>query len=284
MGNIRAFCSGVAAAAGLAVLLGGCGSHGASSAGATQVVARVNGRELTVSQLNLALAETRGADQTAASTKRVLDDLIDQELLDQAADSARLDRDPLVVLRVDAARRQILARAYEERQVYPSGPIEDVALHQFYDANPGLFKARRIYHIVEFDTDQQQLPPALLADLGRARTAEAQREVLSRYSVGFHTQEFSRGPESMPIDLVPHLATASAGDVVVTKSDSGEIKVRVPPSGASCAPSAAKRRSRRSCSGYKRPRKSNTWVRLARPPIRRRYCRINWASVRDTAR
>jgi EpsD family peptidyl-prolyl cis-trans isomerase len=209
----------------LAALLGGCGSHGSSPAAATQVVARVNGREVTVSQLNLALTDTRAAELNAASTKRVLDELIEQELLVQAADSAKLDRDPLVVLRVDAARRQILARAYEERQVSASAPIEEAALHQFYDANPGLFKARRIYHIVEFATDQQQLPPPLLAELGRARTVQAQRELLGRYNVGFHTQEFARGPESMPIDLVPHLADASAGDVVITHSDGAPIKL-----------------------------------------------------------
>jgi EpsD family peptidyl-prolyl cis-trans isomerase len=212
-------------AVGLTVLLAGCDSHSTPSAGATQVVARVNGRELTVSQLNLALEQARASDLSPAVTKRVLDGLIDEELLVQAAGSAKLDRDSAVVLRVDSARRQILARTYEERQVYPSGAIGDSELHNFYDANPGLFKARRIYHIVAFATDQQQLPAALLADLGQARTADAQRELLTRYHVSFHTQESTRAPESMSFDMVPKLAAANAGDVVITKGDSGQIEL-----------------------------------------------------------
>jgi len=213
--------SAAATAAALTFLLSGCGPNISPSAASTQVVARVNGHELTVSQLNLALEETSASDLNPAVTKRVLDSLIDEELLVQAAVSAKLDRDAAAILRIDSARRQILARAYEESHVYPSGPIGELELRNFYDANPGLFKARRIYHIVAFTTDQLKLPSAMLPDLSVARTAEAQRQLLTRYNVSFHTEESTRAPESMPFNLVSKLAAANVGDVVISENDTG---------------------------------------------------------------
>src|SRR5580658_8188845 len=83
-------------------LVSGCGSHGTPEESATQVVARVNGRELTVSQLNRALIETHASDTNPAATQLALNRLIDQELMVQAAEKAKLDQEPDVVLRVNA--------------------------------------------------------------------------------------------------------------------------------------------------------------------------------------
>jgi EpsD family peptidyl-prolyl cis-trans isomerase len=215
----------MAAAVILALLLSACGPNNSPSAAPTQVVARVNGRELTVSQLNLALEQTQATDLSPAVTKRALDGLIDEELLVQAAVSAKLDRESAAILRIESARRQILARAYEESQVYPSGTISELELRNFYEANPGLFKARRIYHIVAFTTEQPQLPPAMLGDLTQARTADAQRELLNRYHVSFHSQESTRTPESMPLNIVSKLAAANPGDVIISENDTGHVEL-----------------------------------------------------------
>jgi len=205
--------------------VGGCGSHGAAPTGATQVVAKVNGHELTISELNRALAETREANTSLAATQEVLDRLINEELMVQAANKAKLDRDPNVLLRIDAVQRELLARVYEERQVFPGAPIEESEVHKFYDTHPALFSSRRIYHGVAFDTDQPKLPDELLTVLPQAHSADAVRALLLRYNVKAEESEFVRGAEALPLDLLPRLSAANPGDIAVATSQAGRTQL-----------------------------------------------------------
>jgi len=202
-------------------LMIGCGAGGAAPGNATQVVAKVNGRELTVSQLNQELVAMNAPDSGAASTQEALKRLIDKELLVQAASQSKLDRDPIVQIHIDAAQREILAQAYEERQVYPSVPIDEAEVRKFYDSNPDLFSARRVYHAVAFNTDVAELPEALLANLGQMHSADAVRSLLNRSAVNFQVDEVTRAAETLPLESVPRFAAAKAGDVVVATTESG---------------------------------------------------------------
>jgi EpsD family peptidyl-prolyl cis-trans isomerase len=226
MENVRASRYAVPLIVGtLTGLMLGCGAGGAAPGNATQVVAKVNGRELTVSQLNQELVAMNAPDSGAASTQEALKRLIDKELLVQAASQAKLDVDPIVQLHIDAALRETLAQAYEERQVYPSVPIDEAELHKFYDSNPDLFSARRVYHAVAFNTDGAELPDALLANLGQTHSADAVRAQLSRSGVKFQEDEVTRTAETLPLELVPRFAAAKAGDVVVATTESGSPQV-----------------------------------------------------------
>jgi len=99
-----------------ATLLAGCGDKQKEKA-ATQTAAKVNKEEITVHQINFLLAQQRGIPpaQAASASRAVLERLIDQELALQKADEHKLDRDPRVVQQIEAARRELIARAYAEK-------------------------------------------------------------------------------------------------------------------------------------------------------------------------
>src|SRR5687768_11230398 len=84
---------------------------------ATQTAARVNKEEVTVHQINYLLQQQRGLrpEQADAASKQMLERLIDQELALQKANDLKLDRDPQVVQQLEAARRDIVSRAYFEK-------------------------------------------------------------------------------------------------------------------------------------------------------------------------
>src|SRR5687767_14854315 len=86
---------------------------------ATQVAARVNSADITVHQINHALARSRGvtADNASQAKREMLDRLIDQELAKRQAILKGLDRSPSVILDMEAAKSEILARAYRESLV-----------------------------------------------------------------------------------------------------------------------------------------------------------------------
>ena len=107
----------------------------------TQVAARVNGKELTVHQVNYALQRIPNLDkaQTKPASLRVVRNLVDQEVLVQKALNDKLDRDPTVVQALDAARRQILAEAYMGRKLGTPTEPDAAEVSRFYDAHPELF-------------------------------------------------------------------------------------------------------------------------------------------------
>ena len=112
--NEKATTSLIALTAAL-VLLTGCGDKKEKSASQTAV--KVNKSEITVHQINFVLQQQRGLkpEQTDAASKQILERLIDQELALQKADDLKVDRDPRVVQQLEAAKRDIIARAYLDK-------------------------------------------------------------------------------------------------------------------------------------------------------------------------
>ncbi len=113
----------------LVVLLTGCSRHAAASH-TNDVIAVVNGREITVGQVEAA------ANEMGTDSRTLLESLIDQELLMQSALSKHLDQDPTVMDEMEHARREILARAYE-RSVLPQTEVSEPATQAYYRLPPG---------------------------------------------------------------------------------------------------------------------------------------------------
>ena len=138
------------AAVAAAVLLVGCGEK--KDKAASQTAAKVNKDEITVHQINFVLQQQRNLrpEQTDAASKQILDRLIEQQLALQKADEQKIDRDPRVVQQLEAARREILARAYLDKvgEAAPKPTPEEIK--KYYDDKPALFRERRVYSIQEF--------------------------------------------------------------------------------------------------------------------------------------
>jgi EpsD family peptidyl-prolyl cis-trans isomerase len=131
-------------------VLGACGS---GSKSASQVAVKVNSDEISVHQLNERLAHVSAngltEDQKTQARKTVLDNLVEQELLVQQAKTKQLDRDPDVVSALEAARAQVLADAYVKKQILPNTHPSEAETQKYYDENPNLFAARRVYALQE---------------------------------------------------------------------------------------------------------------------------------------
>ena len=86
--------------------------------------------------------------------REILDKLVDQELAVEQAVEKKLDRSPEVLMAIENARREILARAYVE-QITASMPKPTVdEAKKYYAENPQLFAERRIYNIQEIVTSR----------------------------------------------------------------------------------------------------------------------------------
>lgn len=203
--------------------LGGCGTGKAEKA-ATQVVAKVNGDEITVHQVNALLTRAQGvtAENAAKVRQEVLDKLIEQQLLVRQAEELRLDRSPAVVQSLEAARREILARAYLEQKVAALPPPGAAEVSKYLGEHPELFSARRIY------TLQEVLVPAS-AGLGeevkrllaQGRGFQDMTALLRSRQVNFVANQVTRAPEQLPLESLPRFAALKDGETMVLEGPQG---------------------------------------------------------------
>jgi EpsD family peptidyl-prolyl cis-trans isomerase len=203
------------AAAGLACL--GCGQK-AETLLPSQVAARVNDSDVTVHQVQSVLQRQPRlvADEPEQAARRVLDALVEQEIAAQAARQQGLDKDPAVLQSLEAMRREVLARAYQDRVASSArGPNSD-EIDRFYESQPALFAQRRIFVLQDFQI-------AAPADVEAVRViargvTSGPKEIDERLAAGgfkYRSRIQAQAAEDLPLSLLQQLAPLSAGQSLV---------------------------------------------------------------------
>ena len=200
------------------LLLSGCGDKKEGKA-ASQVAARVNESDITVHQINFRLQSERGLkpEQMEPASRRVLDQLIEQELTIQKAMEQKLDQDPRVVQQLEGARRDVLARAYLQQIAATVQPPAPDVVRKYYDEHPELFSQRRIYQIREYVAPE--VSAAQLAELSTAVAAAKAPVEFENWARGkqlaFESNVAVRPAERVPMSLLARLAPVQNGRGIV---------------------------------------------------------------------
>lgn len=215
-----------ALAVAVAGLLAACGAK-SSQTPPTQVAAKVGKSEISVHQINFVLQRQPEvpAPQQAAAQREALERLIDQELALQKAQSLKIDRDPQVMQAVDAARRDIVARAYIDQVAGAVAKPTPEEIKKFHAGNPLLFAQRRIYDLQEVNTKARPEQLAALAPkLNAARSPEEAVSALRSQGLTPDVRQSSLAPENMPQPLVERIAALQPGQALVLNANGG-VKV-----------------------------------------------------------
>jgi EpsD family peptidyl-prolyl cis-trans isomerase len=211
----------------LAMVLSAC-SSGERPAG--QVAVKVNDGELSVHQVNAQLARMRNIapEQQDAVRKRVVDSLIDQQLLIERAMAAKLDRDPEVLDAIEQSRAQILAQAYVRKSLGEQARPGENDVKRYFDENPALFAQRRIYRIEEIGTDA----PIARADelrqvVQRAKTIGEVAQWLQKNGFKVAANVAVRGAEQLPMPQLKAIHALKDGDKTLLEGPRGMTVVHL---------------------------------------------------------
>jgi len=213
---------GLVALAASVALLAACGDK--KEKGASQTAAKVNKAEVTVHQINFVLQQQRNIrpEQADAASKQILERLIDQELALQKADDLKLDRDPRVVQQLEAAKREIIARAYLEKvgEGEPKPTAEEIK--KYYDENPALFKERRVYSIQEIGIEAKPDQVATLRQkLAAAKNIAEFVDYLKANDFKFSGNQAVRAAEQLPLASLDAFAKMQDGQAVLNQGPNG---------------------------------------------------------------
>jgi len=205
-----------------AVLLVGCGEK--KEKAASQTAVKVNKDEITVHQINFVLQQQRGLrpEQTDAASKQILERLIDQQLALEKAEELKVDRDPRVVQQLEAARREIVARAYLEKVGEAAAKPTAEEIKKYYDEKPALFSERRVYSIQEIAIEAKPEQIAVVRDkLGAAKNIAEFVEWLKANDYRFSGNQAVRAAEQLPLNSLDSFSRMKDGQAAIVPAANG---------------------------------------------------------------
>lgn len=209
----------------LLLLLAGCSKADESA----QVAARVNTDEIPISQVASAVARLPDTppERTGKARREALDMLVDQQLAAQMALKQGLEHDPDVMSRVDAARREILARSYLKRVVAAlPAPTDDEVSH-YYEEHPLLYAQRRYYVLREIAMPLKAAP----IDQLRALTGKASIEQIAGWlraqGVTYSASASQRPAEDIPAEVLDTVSRMRRGATTLVATAGGVFVVHL---------------------------------------------------------
>lgn len=222
----------------LSMVLTACGGDEKSGdkKASTQVVAKVNGDEISVHQVNLQLARVGkvSEEQGKEVARQVVRKLVEQQLLNQQAVAEKLDRDPRILQIMEASKSEILAQAYLEKLAAKAKKPTESEINTFYKEHPELFEKRRIFRLQE-----------LVVDAPAAKYAEIESNVKSMTDINaianwlktnqfqFNANSNVKTAEQLPASLLVQLQPLKNGEFAVIKTDKAMAIIHLAASQAS---------------------------------------------------
>ena len=206
-------------------LLSGCGEKKKEKPPTAQAAARVNREELSVQQINLILQQRNlRPDQSDQASRQILERLIDQEVALQKAESLKLDQDPRVQLQLDAARREIIARAYADKVSEGAAKPSPDEIKKYFDDKPALFSERRIYTIQEIAIEARpEQVPVLKERLSGSKTISEFVDFLKANDYRFSGNQAVRAAEQLPLSVLDSLSRMKDGQASFTQGPNGVL-------------------------------------------------------------
>lgn len=211
---------------GSSVVLTSCGKkdEATSKKSDTQVVAMVNGDEITIHQVNFQLQRMgqMSEAQGKAAAKQVLARLVEMQLLKQKAIETKLDKDPAVLQAMESSKDQMLAQAYLEKLLSKTPKTSTAEIDTFYKEHPELFENRRVFRLQE-----------LVVSVNKDKFAETETSLkgikgineiatwLKDKNLPFTINSNVKAAEQLPLELLKKLQVLKDGEVLIVTTATG---------------------------------------------------------------
>ena len=147
------------------LLVGACDKGASPSAGSPEVIATVNGRDISKSEFEQHVADiTRqtGREVPAEQHGKLLDQFIDMQLIAEAGEKAGITKEQAVEDQIAVARVKVIADAWARKYI-DDHPVTDAELRPEYDAQVAAIP--REYHALHILVEDKATADALIQDL-----------------------------------------------------------------------------------------------------------------------
>ena len=206
------------------IVLSACGKKGEASTkkSDTQVVAIVNGDEITIHQVNFQLSRMGQMNEAQAkvASKKVLSKLIEMQLLKQQAIEQKLDKNPGLLQALEASKDQMLAQAYLETMMAKAPKPSSAEIDGFYKSHPELFENRRVFRLQEITVNIDQSKFAETeASLKNIKSINEIATWLKEKNYPFNANAAVKEAETLPSDMLKKLQVLKDGEMLILPTE-----------------------------------------------------------------
>lgn len=181
-----------------------------------QVLARVNGEEITVLQVNDELKRAGvKPEQQEVATKQLLESLIDRQLILGEAMRNEVDRTTGVVQAIERAKKQIIAQAYLrslDAQVTKPTAVE---IDSYYQKHPEYFAQRKQYDVQQLAIATSDFSNELRSVVDSAKSLDVVASWMGGHRIHFVRGQMSRTTTDLPEQIVAKLKEMRKGQIFI---------------------------------------------------------------------
>lgn len=216
-------------ASGLVVLLlAGLSACGNKEKKPGQSLARVNGEEITVLQLNEELQRSGvQSGQQEQASKQLLESLIDRQLLINEATKEKLDRDPQVSQAIERAKAMVLAQAYLQRRVGQISRPTKEEVEAYYNQHPEFFARRKLLEMRELVLASSDMSAAVKTAADNAKSLDEVAQFLDAQKVKYGRAQLARTSADLPPELSAKLLAMPKGQLFIIKEGARSMLIAI---------------------------------------------------------
>ncbi len=183
---------------------------------AGQVLARVNGSEITLAQINDELRHSGiKAERREAATKQLVESLINRQLILAEAVRNEIDRDTDVVLAVERAKTRIITQAYLRNLGANIARPSLAEIDEYYRKHREYFAQRKQFDMQQLIIASKDFSNELRLVVDSARSPNWIAAWLDRHKVPYLRGPLSCSSADLPERIAGLFETMRKGDVFV---------------------------------------------------------------------
>jgi peptidyl-prolyl cis-trans isomerase C len=205
----------------VAMGLSACGSKDEV---AGQALVRVNGEEITILQLNDELRRAGMKTGTGeVDNKKLLESLIDRQLLTEEGINNNIDRTPEVVQSIQRAKAQIIADAYLELIVNKISPPTEDEINEYYQAHPEYFAQRKQFDMDQLIVATKDLNEEFMKIISNSKTLNEVAAWLDKHHVHYARGQLSRSSADLTEPVVAKLKVMKKGQIFIVNQGDNSL-------------------------------------------------------------
>ncbi|MCE3604914.1 EpsD family peptidyl-prolyl cis-trans isomerase [Massilia sp. P8910] len=207
--------------------LAGCGNKD-SKPKVGQALVSVNGEEITELQLSeeLMLANVPPAQQAEAS-KKLVEALIDRQLLQNEAAKEKADRDPKVVQAIERAKALIIAQYYMQKKVGSVARPTAAEISQYYTSNPDFFAARKQFDMKQLVIQSKDLSEEVKKVAENAKSLDDVAVWFDANKIKYMRAQASRTTSDLAPDMSAKLKSMPKNQLFIVKEGERSMLVAI---------------------------------------------------------
>jgi peptidyl-prolyl cis-trans isomerase C len=196
--------------------------------GGGQSLARVNGEDITVLQVNDELSHANiPADQQQDASKKILESLIDRQVIIDEAMRQKIDRSPGVQQTIARAKAQIIEQAYLQSVTSKVDKPTTAEMSDYFHQHPEIFGNGKVYDMNSLLIAGKDMNDKLKAELDSAKTLDEVATWMKSHDVRYARGVASRNTMSMPPEMASKLMTMHAGQMFVVNEGGNSMIVSI---------------------------------------------------------